>query len=75
MCGIAGEISFSHSVTENKDSFFNMQKVLEPRGPDQNGMYIKDNIALIHSRLAIIDIENGIQPMTCRYISYWIIKW
>ena len=67
MCGIAGEISFSHSVTENKDSFFNMQKVLEPRGPDQNGMYIKDNIALIHSRLAIIDIENGIQPMTCRY--------
>ena len=67
MCGIAGEISFSHSVTENKDSFFNMQKVLEPRGPDQNGMYIRDNIALIHSRLAIIDIENGIQPMTCRY--------
>lgn len=67
MCGIAGEISFSHSVTDNKDSFFNMQKVLEPRGPDQKGMYIRDNVALIHSRLAIIDIENGIQPMTCRF--------
>ncbi len=67
MCGIAGEISFTRSVIDNKDSFLKMQKVLEPRGPDQNGMYIRDNVALIHSRLAIIDIENGIQPMTCKY--------
>ncbi len=67
MCGIAGVISFTRSVIDNKDSFFKMQKVLEPRGPDQNGMYIEDNVALIHSRLAIIDIENGIQPMTCKY--------
>ncbi len=65
MCGIAGEVSFSHNVIENTESFINIKKVLEPRGPDQNGMYIKDNVALIHSRLAIIDIENGIQPMTC----------
>ncbi len=67
MCGIAGEVSFSHPAIKNKDSFIKMQKVLEPRGPDQNGMYIKDNVALIHSRLAVIDIENGIQPMTFRY--------
>ncbi len=67
MCGIAGEVSFSNSLIKNKDSFLRMQKVLEPRGPDQNGMYIKDNVALIHSRLCVIDIENGIQPMTTRY--------
>ena len=67
MCGIAGEVSFSHPAIKNKDSFIKMQKVLEPRGPDQNGMYIKDNVALIHSRLAVIDIENGIQPMTFKY--------
>ena len=67
MCGIAGEISFSNYVIENKDSFLKMQKVLQPRGPDQNGMYIKENVALIHSRLSIIDIENGKQPMMCKY--------
>ena len=67
MCGIAGEVSYSHSVIKNKDSFMRMQKVLEPRGPDQNGMYIKENVALIHSRLCVIDIENGIQPMTAKY--------
>ena len=67
MCGIAGEISFGCSVIKNKDSFLKMQKVLAPRGPDQNGIFIKDNVALIHSRLCVIDIENGIQPMTTKY--------
>ncbi len=67
MCGIAGEVSFSNSVIKNKDSFLRMQKVLAPRGPDQNGIYIKDKVALIHSRLCVIDIENGLQPMTAKY--------
>ncbi len=67
MCGIAGEVSFSNAVIKNKDSFIKMQKVLAPRGPDQNGIYIKDKVALIHSRLCVIDIENGLQPMTAKY--------
>ena len=67
MCGIAGEVSFSGSLIKNKDSFLKMQKVLEPRGPDQNGIFIKDNVALIHSRLCVIDIENGMQPMSAKY--------
>ena len=67
MCGIAGEVSFSSSLIKNKESFLRMQKVLEPRGPDQNGIFIKENVALIHSRLCVIDIENGLQPMTAKY--------
>lgn len=67
MCGIAGEVCFSQSVIKNKDSFLRMQKVLEPRGPNQKGLYINNNVALIHSRLAVIDIENGIQPMTVKH--------
>ena len=67
MCGIAGEVCYSQAVIKNKDSFLRMQRVLEPRGPDQNGLYINDNAALIHSRLAVIDVENGIQPMTVKY--------
>ncbi len=67
MCGIAGEVSYNNSINKNKDSYFKMQKVLAPRGPDQNGLYIKDNVALIHTRLSVIDVENGIQPMTAKY--------
>lgn len=64
MCGIAGEVSYSHAVSKNKDSFLRMQKVLTPRGPDQNGIFITENAALVHSRLCVIDIENGKQPMS-----------
>ena len=67
MCGIAGEVSYNNTIFKNKDSYFKMQKVLAPRGPDQNGMYLKDNVALIHTRLSVIDPENGIQPMTAKY--------
>ncbi len=67
MCGIAGEVNFSKSVIKNKDSFLKMQSVLAPRGPDQNGIFINEKAALIHSRLCVIDIENGIQPMTAKY--------
>ena len=67
MCGIAGEVSYSDKVSNNIDSFYKMQKVLAPRGPDQNGIYRKDNVALIHTRLSVIDIENGVQPMTVKY--------
>ncbi len=70
MCGIAGEVSFSNSVAKNKDSFLRMQKVLAPRGPDQNGIYIDKNVALIHTRLCVIDIENGIQPMSFKSGEY-----
>lgn len=67
MCGIAGEVCFNNSVLRNKDSYIKMQKVLAPRGPDQQGMYISENVALIHSRLCVIDIDKGIQPMTVKY--------
>lgn len=67
MCGIAGEVSYSGAVTNNKDSFLRMQKLLHPRGPDQNGEYIDGKAALLHSRLCVIDIENGKQPMTADY--------
>lgn len=36
---------------------------MESRGPDAKGVYIGDNVALGHTRLSIIDIETGSQPM------------
>ena len=40
-----------------------IRNCLKHRGPDQDGFYISDDAVLIHTRLAIIDIENGTQPM------------
>ncbi len=40
-----------------------MMDTIVPRGPDDAGVFIKDNIALGHCRLSIIDLKTGHQPM------------
>ena len=36
---------------------------MKRRGPDEEGTYRHDQTLLLHSRLAIVDLENGKQPM------------
>eukprot|EP01027_Heterolobosea_sp_BB2_P001343 GEZU01002051.1.p1 GENE.GEZU01002051.1~~GEZU01002051.1.p1 ORF type:complete len:560 (-),score=192.23 GEZU01002051.1:61-1740(-) len=38
-------------------------RLLRHRGPDWSGIYAIDNNVLCHERLAIIDLENGAQPL------------
>jgi asparagine synthase (glutamine-hydrolysing) len=65
MCGIAGQIGRDGFDAERySDVYEDMQYVLRRRGPDQRGMYIEGRAALVHTRLCVIDVENGRQPMT-----------
>jgi asparagine synthase (glutamine-hydrolysing) len=41
-----------------------LQSFLAHRGPDDVGHYVGDKIGLAHTRLSIIDIEGGRQPLT-----------
>lgn len=62
MCGIAGFFSDKpREVTEA--NLERMLKRIEHRGPDGEGRYMDDRIALGHRRLSIIDIEGGSQPI------------
>lgn len=62
MCGIAGFVN-----KDNKDNkkiiIKNMADRIIHRGPDGEGYYVDENVALGHRRLSIIDIEGGAQPM------------
>ena len=64
MCGIAGAISFIEDMREDMKVYEKMQRALLRRGPDQRGMLLTKEAALIHTRLAVIDINGGRQPMT-----------
>ena len=61
MCAIAGILGlrFDENIVDA------MMDTMKRRGPDGNGVYIHNDCALLHSRLAIIDPEGGIQPMQC----------
>ena len=64
MCGIAGAISFKEDMRGDLRIYDEMQRSLLRRGPDQRGIVVTKEAALIHTRLAVIDIEGGRQPMT-----------
>lgn len=60
MCGINGIIS----KEKDKDKLIKeMNKKIVHRGPDAEGIYVDDNVALGQRRLSIIDLEGGNQPI------------
>lgn len=67
MCSICGIFNPRTPEKIDKENIYAMNAQLKHRGPDQSGFFINDGIALGHNRLAVIDVENGIQPMTALY--------
>lgn len=63
MCGIAGYYHFDKNKPALFERIKSMTDTLVHRGPDGEGFYFRNNIALGHRRLAIIDLETGQQPM------------
>ncbi len=61
MCGIAGFIDAKQEDAEYV--LANMCKVIRHRGPDDQGTWVGDGVALGMRRLAIIDLGGGHQPI------------
>lgn len=60
MCGICG---FTQAQENDKAILKAMCDVMAHRGPDGEGQYIADGVALGHRRLSLVDLANGNQPM------------
>lgn len=60
MCGIVG---FYDGEDNKEQTIKKMTDKIAHRGPDSDGYYTDENIALGHRRLSIIDLSNGMQPM------------
>ena len=63
MCGIAGIISSSHLPADRKSTLLKMMESIRHRGPDGSGVVEYPGVLFGHRRLAIIDLDNGTQPM------------
>ena len=63
MCGLVGFVNFQNDISNKNEIIKKMNTTLSKRGPDEDGYYINDNIALAHKRLIVIDPEGGKQPM------------
>ena len=68
MCGFAGFADYGDQLLEEKYLWMalarRMAGRIAHRGPDGRGEHVSAHCALAHARLAIIDPQNGAQPMT-----------
>jgi len=66
VCGIAGFYSHrNYYISEERARLIDrMCRVISHRGPDDQGVMVKDQIALGMRRLSIIDLEGGHQPIS-----------
>ncbi|RJQ84673.1 asparagine synthase (glutamine-hydrolyzing) [Amycolatopsis panacis] len=66
MCGITGWVDFTRDLTVERKLLAAMTDTLRPRGPDAAGLWLAPHVGLGHRRLAVVDIEGGVQPMLVR---------
>jgi len=73
MCGIAGIVDFTRPAAAHRERLARMQTLLRHRGPDGAGTFEDDDVSLAHTRLAILDLDGGVQPMTSENGRYTVV--
>ena len=68
MCGIAGFYNAKENYLDERERYTDilekMNAVQHHRGPDDCGVLLNAHVGLAHTRLAIIDLNTGRQPMS-----------
>jgi asparagine synthase (glutamine-hydrolysing) len=74
MCGIVGHLNLDGSdLTSDKSFLSRMCQSIHHRGPDESGQIVVGPAALGMTRLSIIDLNSGQQPIPNEDRSIWIV--
>ncbi len=73
MCGIAGIVSSKDDVRVDYATIHRMCQAIVHRGPDDQGVFIKNGTGLGSRRLSIIDLAGGRQPIFNEDHSAWVV--
>jgi asparagine synthase (glutamine-hydrolysing) len=73
MCGICGVVSFQPNAYLDQSTLLQMNASLQHRGPDDEGYYQDDQVALAVRRLSIIDLHTGQQPISNESGDIWVV--
>lgn len=71
MCGIWAQVKFDEPVIP--EELLHPIHMLSHRGPDGYGWYCQDHVALVHTRLSIIDLLGGAQPLQGSNKNIWAV--
>lgn len=72
MCGICGIVDYRGLGPDAEGCLERMAGTLRHRGPDQSGVWADRHAGLGHTRLSIIDLTDGRQPLSNEDGTIWI---
>ena len=64
MCGVAGVVLLGEGQPPEREALARMATALIHRGPDELGLYRDARAGLCHTRLSIVDLATGQQPLS-----------
>jgi asparagine synthase (glutamine-hydrolysing) len=73
VCGLAGTYGRSGEKA-SRELLATMAGELRHRGPDGTGMYVDRHFGMVNTRLAIIDLAGGDQPLSDERGRYWVMQ-
>jgi len=73
MCGIAG-IYQPGGQQASRELLLAMAGELQHRGPDGTGLYLDGPFGMVNTRLAIVDLEGGDQPLPNEDGRLWVMQ-
>lgn len=73
MCGISGVYARPTAPAVAESEIVSMAAMLQHRGPDGYGLYVSPRIGLASTRLSIVDIEGGFQPLCNEQHDVWMV--
>ena len=73
MCGIYGVVSLTGNCIAQGSLLHQMGRVIHHRGPDDEGFYEGEGIAMGMRRLSIIDLQGGHQPIANEDETIWAV--
>ncbi|HZU21022.1 MAG TPA: asparagine synthase (glutamine-hydrolyzing) [Gaiellaceae bacterium] len=73
MCGIVGVARAPGGPKPDRALLERAIVALHHRGPDGSGSHVTPNVGLGHTRLSIIDIDGGVQPMANEDGTVWTV--
>ena len=73
MCGITGILNLKEPNLISVDVIAKMAGYLRHRGPNESGIYIDDWTGIAQTRLSIIDLAGGTQPIHNEDKTLWIV--
>ena len=73
MCGLAGVYRAAGNPADGS-FLLEMAGELRHRGPDGTGLYLDGAFGMTNTRLAIVDLAGGDQPLSEERGRYWVMQ-